>query len=150
MYGAYDCNRTLRFATAMGPYMFLAGITWWAVLAVALFAIACTTDPPRPTSTTAPTLAPTPFQHQATELTNRACTIIQSEGENFLARIITSEEYFDQIIPALILIEEDMASGANLDNFGDNPLVSMFSLYLGNGVGPRHAELLQEACSDNM
>jgi len=129
--------------------MLLAGITWWAVLAVAVFAVACNSDPPRQTSTTAPTLGPTFTRHQPTELTSRACTIIQREGENFSARIITPGEYFDQITPALILIEEDLASGANMDAFGDKPLVSMFGLYLGNGVGPRHAGLLQEACSDN-
>ena len=126
--------------------MFVVGIKWWAVLAVAVFAIACTSDPSRPTLTTAPTLAPTATRHQPTVLTSRACTIIQHEGENFLARIITPEEYFDQVIPALILIEEDLASGKNLDNFGDQPLVSMFGLHLGDGVGPRHAELLQDAC----
>ena len=77
---------------------------------------------------------------------SRSITIIQREGENFLIRIITPEEYFDKIIPALILIEEDLASGADLYVFGDKPLIYMFGRFLGDGVGPRHAELLQNAC----
>ena len=126
--------------------MLLAGSTRWAALAVAVFAIACTSGPARSTSTTAPPSALTATRQPPTELTSRACTIIQREGKNFLGRIITPDEYFDKIIPALILIEEDLASGADLYVFGDKPLVYIFSRYLGDGVGPRHAELLQEAC----
>ena len=126
--------------------MVAARKTLLAALAVALFAIACISDPPRPTSSIAPTSAPTATRQPPTELTTRACTIIHREGRNFLIRIITPDEYFDQIVPALILIEEDLASGTDLSAFGDDPLVSMFGRYLGDGVGPRHAELLREAC----
>ena len=123
--------------------MFFAEIRRWAVFAVVVFAVACTGDP---RSTSVPTSAPAATRQPPTELTSRACTIIQREGENFLIRIITPEKYFDNIIPALILIEEDLASGADLHVFGDKPLVYMFGRFLGGGVGPRHAELLQKAC----
>ena len=126
--------------------MLFAGSSWWAALAVAVLAIACTSDPPRSTSTAAPISSPTATRQPPTELTSRACTIIQREGKDFVGREITQDEYFDKIIPALILIEEDLASGADLYVFGDRPMVYMFGRYLGDGVGPRHAKLLQEAC----
>ena len=127
-------------------YMFVAEIRRWAVLAVVVVAVACTSDSPNPRSTSVLISVPAATRQPPTELTSRACTIIQREGENFLIRIITPEEYFDKIIPALILIEEDLASGADLYVFGDKPLIYMFGRFLGDGVGPRHAELLQNAC----
>jgi len=118
----------------------------WTVLAVVIFAIACTGDAPAPTSTTVLNSVATAARQPPTELTSRACAIIHREGEDFSIGIITPEKYFDRIVPALILIEEDLASGPDLQVFGDNPLVYMFGQFLGNGVGPRHGELLREAC----